>query len=70
MPLQGLEPLDEWPPFPREQVRPALDRSLWMSLRDLATLTVRYMSEYCTVSLQLTAASLSLADHSSPQSGL
>lgn len=38
---QGLEPLEEWPPFPTEQLRPALHRSLWMSLRDLATLTVR-----------------------------
>ncbi len=38
---QGLEPLEEWPPFPVEQVRPALHRSVWMSLRDLSTLTVR-----------------------------
>lgn len=38
---QGQPPLEEWPAFPTQQVRPALHRSLWMSLRDLSTLTVR-----------------------------
>ena len=38
---QGREPLEEWPPFPTEQLRPALHRSVWASLRELATLTVR-----------------------------
>jgi hypothetical protein len=44
---QGLEPLEEWPPFPTEQLRPALHRSVWASLRELATLTVRLPPKAC-----------------------
>ena len=39
---QGLEPPEVWPPWPWEKMQPACWRSLWATLRDLATFAVRW----------------------------